>query len=205
MAVRRRRRQAGGAGAAAPGPRRGGRGGRVGRTRLAPTPHRSPTQPAPRPPRAGELSLAPAQGGTALAARQLAAHPATPRPPSPSTLPWTDACAPAGVADLVVHPKKRTLCARGWRAGAARAAVAARGGPPGCGKAATVTAVAAEAGMRVLEWVPPLQATWDEAKYVERGAGGGARALLMRARRGTPAKWTPSCPLSPAHACAVCP
>ena len=52
-------------------------------------------------------------------------------------------------------------------------------GPPGCGKAATVRAVAAAHHARVVEWEPPAAATWDEARYIE-GGGGGAGAYESR-------------------------
>lgn len=112
------------------------------------------------------------QGGAAAAAlRAVADAPASAPRRARQSLPWTDACAPSSVADLVVHLKK-VDAVRAWLA-AARAPRAPRlllaDGPPGCGKAATVAAVAAEAGMSVLEWTPPLQATWEESAYVARG------------------------------------
>ena len=82
---------------------------------------------------------------------------------------WGVKHSPASEQHLVVAPKKLEVL-RSWLASQASSPAGARPGrcllltgPPGCGKATALRVLAAAAGFRVSEWVPPTLTSWAEA------------------------------------------
>ena len=139
---------------------------------------------APPAARAGGLTLT---APVASVTPQPPSQQADAQPPPTTALPWPDAFAPTLPSDLVVHRAKVDAVVtwlRDAQTGTGPRLLVAVG-PLGCGKAATVRAVAAAHHARVVEWEAPAAATWDEARYIEGGSGGvGAYESRLAAFQG---------------------
>ena len=86
-----------------------------------------------------------------------------PRIPSPSppdlVLPWTRKHSPVNSTGLAIHSKKVAEVSAWLRSvyeGRSRKRVLVLKGPAGCGKTATLEALAQEGGWEILEWVNPM-------------------------------------------------
>lgn len=96
---------------------------------------------------------------------------------------WSDKYKPTAVSQLAVHTQRITAVREWLRSvgGVGKGGVMVLAGPPGCGKAATLTCAGTAEGVALRWWRAPVLKVWDSGNSVGGSALGAFRDFLRRA------------------------